>query len=73
MSVQSTQQETPEARYEITLGPAQMEPQSPHVIDAPALEINVPSQQSNIPLILMGLSLLTVALIFSGTLRLGDR
>jgi len=70
MSFSATSQDTPEARYEVTLGPAQMEPISPHVIDAPPLVVNI-KEPSNIPTILIGVSLITAVLIFAGTLRLG--
>lgn len=69
MTFSATSTPTPDARYEITLGPAQMIPPLP-VIDAPPLVVNV-RQPSNIPTLLVGVSLLAAVLIFAGTLRLG--
>ena len=70
MSFSATTQDTPDARYEITLGPAQMEQNE---ILAPPLVVNIPAATppSNIPTLLIGFSLLTAVLIFTGTLRLG--
>lgn len=69
MTFSATSTPTQDARYEITLGPAQMIPPMP-VIDAPPLVVNV-REPSNVPTFLIGLSLIATVLIFTGTLRLG--
>jgi hypothetical protein len=69
MSFSATSESIP--GYDITLGPAQMEPMSPHVIDAPPLVVNIAPTPSQIPILLAGISLLTVVLIMTGTLNLG--
>ena len=71
MSFSASSDTTPDARYEVTLGPAQMI-MPPQEILAPPLVVNV-KEPSNIPTLLIGISLLTAVLVFTGTLRLGSK